>query len=66
MPKTTADIPTKVASEFIKAPRPSAIAEAEGAGYTKTLPMQKAQQKSSKQYGLPRSGKGMKSMPMKG
>jgi hypothetical protein len=68
MPKQTiASVPPVAAAEFARAPRPEAIAEAESAGYTKTRPMQKAQQpgKSSKQFGLPKSG-AMKAMKMKG
>ena len=58
MKKTTADVPPGAAAEFAKARRPEAVAEADGAGYTKTKKMQKgAQQKS--QFGLPPSpGKG--------
>lgn len=65
--KTTADIPPVIANDFAKASRPSAIAEAESTGYVKNMPMKKAQhqQKSSKQFGLPKSG-GMKAMKMKG
>jgi len=66
MPKTTADIPPGVAGGFAREPRPDAIATAEGEGYTKTAPMKRAQQVKSKQYGLPKSGKGMKVMPLKG
>jgi hypothetical protein len=67
MPRTTADVPANEASEFARARRPEAIAEADGDGYTKTKPLQKAQQpgKSSKQFGLPKS-KGVKVMKMKG
>jgi hypothetical protein len=66
MPKTVADVPPVAAAEFIKAPRPEAIAEADGAGYAKTMPMQKAQQpgKRKSQFGLPKSG-GVKAMKMK-
>jgi hypothetical protein len=66
MPRTTASVPPEAASEFVRAPRPEAVAEAESAGYAKTRPMQKAQQpgKSKGQYGLPKSG-GMKVMKMK-
>ncbi len=55
--KTTADVPRSVAAEYGKARRPQAIAEAEGDGYTKTMPMKKAQQsgKSKSQFGLPPS-----------
>jgi hypothetical protein len=56
--KTTADVPPDVASEFSKARRPEAVAEAEGTGYTKTKKMQKGAQ-SKGQFGLPQSpGKG--------
>ena len=65
MPRTTADVPPFAAKEFAKAPRPSAVADATATGYAKTKPMQKAQQKSSGQFGLPKSG-GMKAMKMKG
>jgi hypothetical protein len=63
--KTTASMPMNEASEFKKASRPEAIAEAEGDGYAKTKPMQKTQVKGSKQFGLPKSGS-MKAMKMKG
>jgi hypothetical protein len=65
--KTTADVPPVAAMEFAKAPRPEAIAEAEGAGYAKTKPLQKAQQpgQRSRQFGLPKSS-GMKAMKLKG
>jgi hypothetical protein len=58
--KTTADVPPQAAGEFAKAPRPEAVAEADGAGYAKTKKMQKgAQSKSKGQFGLPPSpGKG--------
>ena len=58
MPRTTADVPLNEASEFARAPRPEAIAEADGAGYAKTKPMQKAQQppRRPSQFGLPKSG----------
>jgi hypothetical protein len=58
MPKTTADVPPNAASEFAKARRPSAIADATGSpGYTTTKAMQKGMQpgKGSKQFGLPKS-----------
>ena len=56
--KTTADVPPDVASEFAKAPRSSAIADATSTGYTTTKKMQKGQQ-SKGQFGLPPSpGKG--------
>jgi hypothetical protein len=57
--KTTADIPPVIAKDFAKIPRPSAIAEAEGAGYVKNTPMKKAQQKNKGQFGLPKSNKPM-------
>lgn len=67
MPRTTADVPPVIAADYARARRPEAIAEAEGDGYTRTRPLQKARQpgKSSKQYGLPKS-KGVKVMTMKG
>jgi hypothetical protein len=67
MARTTADVPPRVAAEFAKAPRPEAIAEADGAGYAKTKPMQKAQRPPQRpsQFGLPKSG-GKKAMKMKG
>jgi len=57
MPKTTADIPPSVAAEYAKQPRPSAVASAESDGYTKTKPLQKAQQGNGakSQFGLPKS-----------
>jgi hypothetical protein len=56
--KTTADVPPDAASEFAKAPRSSAIADATGTGYTTTKKMQQGQQ-SKGQFGLPPSpGKG--------
>jgi len=54
MAKTTADVPPQVAKEYAKAPRPQAVAEATGDGYTKTKKMQKGQQQKS-QFGLPKS-----------
>ena len=63
--KDISSIPPKAASEFARAPRPEAVAEATATGYTKTKPMAKAQQKNSRQFGLPKSG-GMKAMKMKG
>jgi hypothetical protein len=68
MPKTTASIPPVAAADYAKIPRPDAVAAAEGDGYVKTPPMRKAQQpgKSKSQFGLPKSGKGLKVMPMKG
>ena len=59
MAKTTADVPPSVASEYAKASRPHAVAEADGDGYTKTAKMAKAQKPKfvkSNQYGLPKSG----------
>ena len=60
MKKTTADVPPDVASEFSRAPRSSAIADATGSpGYTTTKKMQKGQQQGKGQFGLPQSpGKG--------
>jgi hypothetical protein len=60
-------VPSFAAAEFARAPRPEAIAEADGQGYVKTRPMQKAQQPPRRpgQYGLPKSG-GSKVMKMKG
>ena len=52
--KTTADVPPQVAKEYAKAPRPHAVAEATGDGYTKTKAMQKGMQQKS-QFGLPKS-----------
>jgi hypothetical protein len=59
MARTTADVPPQVASEFSRASRPSAIADATGSpGYTTTKAMQKGMQRPS-QFGLPPSpGKG--------
>lgn len=59
MPKTTADIPPSVGAEYAKQPRASAVASAEGDGYTKTKPLQRAQQGNGakSQFGLPKSGK---------
>jgi hypothetical protein len=58
MKNTTADVPPQAAAEFAKARRPEAVAEADGAGYTKTKKMQKGAQQPS-QFGLPKSpGKG--------
>jgi hypothetical protein len=65
--KTAADVPPGAAAEFAKAPRPEAVAEAEGTGYAMTKKLQKAA-KSKGQFGLPasdnsrpmRMGKGMK------
>jgi len=67
MARTTADVPPHAAAEFIKAPRPEAIAEADAAGYAKTKPMAKAQRPPRRpgQFGLPKSG-GTKLMKMKG
>jgi hypothetical protein len=62
MARTTADVPPNAASEFSKAPRPSAVADATGSpGYTETKAMQKGKTagKSKGQFGLPKSpGKG--------
>ena len=60
--KTAADIPPDVASEYAKAPRGQAIAEATGDGYTATKAMQGS--KSPSQLGLPKSP-GKKKPPMK-
>jgi len=54
--KTTADVPPFVAKEYAKAPRPQAIAEATGDGYTMTEKMHKAARKKG-QFGLPVSDK---------
>ena len=55
MPRTTADIPPTVATEFANSPRPSAIADATGSpGYTTTKAMQQGMQSKS-QFGLPKS-----------
>lgn len=57
--KTTADVPPQAASEFSKASRPEAVAEADGAGYTKTAKLAKAAKPKfvkSSQFGLPKSG----------
>jgi hypothetical protein len=55
MARTTADVPPQVASEFSRASRPSAIADATGSpGYTTTKAMQKGMQSPS-QFGLPKS-----------
>jgi hypothetical protein len=55
MARTTADVPPQVASEFSRASRPSAIADATGSpGYTTTKKMQKGMQQPS-QFGLPKS-----------
>jgi hypothetical protein len=63
--KTTADVPPSVASEYAKARRPQAVSEAIGDGYTKTKTMQKARSTPAKgQFGLPKSGKGMKTVKM--
>lgn len=65
--KTTADVPPVAAMEFAKAAQPEAIAEAEGAGYTKTKPLAKAQRpgQRNRQFGLPKSSS-TKAMKMKG
>lgn len=66
MVRTTADVPPFEAATYNRIIRPSAVASADGDGYTKTRPMMQAQQPpGSKQYGLPRSGKGMKTPVMK-
>lgn len=69
MPRTTADVPPGVASEFKRTRRPDAIADATATGYATTAPMAKAQlpgkNKSKGQFGLPKSGS-MKVMKMKG
>ena len=63
--KTTADVPARVALEYAKAPRAHAVAEATGDGYTTTYAMKKAQQRKGKgQFGLPKSGKGLKQARM--
>lgn len=62
MARTTADVPPVIAGDYAKLQRPSAVAAAESDGYVKTPPMRQAQQKPSSQFGLPRSGKGMKSV----
>jgi len=54
--KTTADVPPFVASEYAKAPRPQAVAEATGDGYTTTQKLRKAA-RSKGQFGLPVSDK---------
>ena len=51
---TTASVPPAIASEYRKAPKAHAVAEATGDGYTTTKPMKKAQ-KSKSQFGLPKS-----------
>jgi|KBSMisStandDraft_5_1062788.scaffolds.fasta_scaffold218544_2 hypothetical protein len=64
--KTTADMPPQIASEYKKAPRAQAAAEATGDGYTTTRPMKKAAV-SKGQFGLPpsvKSSKGMKTVKM--
>lgn len=69
MPRTTADVPPGAASEFKQAPTPTAISDAEATGYTRTVPLPRGGRvpgKPSKQYGLPKSGKGIKSVKMKG
>jgi len=56
MKKTTADVPPKVGSEYAKAKRPQAVAEAVGDGYTDTKRMRKARLETGKeQFGLPMS-----------
>jgi hypothetical protein len=64
MPKTTADVPPGAASEFKRARSPDAIADATATGYTTTKTMNPAKARPS-QYGLPKSGKGMKSPAMR-
>ena len=66
MPKTTADVPPVIAGDYAKLPRSSAVASADGDGYTKTTPMKKAQVKGSNQYGLPRSTGALRKVKMKG
>jgi hypothetical protein len=65
--KTIADVPPGVASEFKRTVRPDAVADATATGYATTAPMARAQLpgKSSKQFGLPKSG-AVKAMKMKG
>lgn len=65
--KTTADVPPVAAMEFAKAATPEAVAEAEGAGYTKTKPLAKAQRPGQRhtQFGLPKSSS-TKALKMKG
>ena len=53
--KTTADVPRSVASEYKKAPRNQAAAEATGDGYTDTKKMKKAKMAPKGQFGLPQS-----------
>ena len=63
--KTTADVPPQIANEYAKAPRAHATSEAIGDGYTKTKIMQKARaSRKSGQFGLPKSGKGLKPVKM--
>jgi len=59
MPKTAADIPPVVKGDYAKMQTPSAVAQADGDGYTPTAPMKRAQLpgKRAKQYGLPKTGK---------
>lgn len=66
MARTTADVPPVEAATYNRIIRPSAVASADGDGYTKTRPMMQVQQPpGSSQFGLPRSGKGVKSPTMK-
>lgn len=69
MAKTTAELPPSIKADYARIPRPNAVAAAEGDGYVKTPPMQRAQapgkSKSKSQFGLPKSG-AMKAMKMKG
>ena len=65
MKKTTADIPPSVAAQYNKLERPSAAGQAVADGYTKTKAMQKTRSSPSKgQFGLPKSGKGLKTVKM--
>lgn len=62
--QTAADIPPSIKPEYGRLQRASAVASADGDGYTKTKPMQKAQQPPGRpnQFGLPRTNK---ARPMK-
>lgn len=55
--QTQADVPPSVKPEYGKLQRASAVASADGDGYTKTKPMMKAQQPPGRpsQFGLPKS-----------
>ena len=64
MPKTTADVPPVIAGDYAKMRQPSAVAQATGDGYTTTKTMNPAKARPS-QFGLPKSGKGMKTSSMK-